>query len=205
MLDAGDMLYLPPRWAHDGVAAGGDCMTCSIGMRAPAAASWRTEVLQRMLGLRALDDDDPLYRDPRQPATRRARQRSRGACSAFAGDAVRGSAARAAAARARARRSAERAEAARCGSTAARRWRLRRPCSSTAAPACCYDEQHVFINGEPFSAAGRDAKLMSLADRRTLDAREVAALSEGARELLDTWAEAGWLHARDDTADGDRR
>ncbi len=31
------MLYLPPRWGHDGVAEGGDCMTCSIGFRAPAA------------------------------------------------------------------------------------------------------------------------------------------------------------------------
>ena len=35
-LDPGDMLYLPPGVPHDGVAAG-DCMTFSIGMRAPAA------------------------------------------------------------------------------------------------------------------------------------------------------------------------
>ena len=35
VLDAGDMLYLPPEWAHDGVAVGRDCMTYSIGMRAP--------------------------------------------------------------------------------------------------------------------------------------------------------------------------
>ncbi len=34
LLEPGDMLYLPPRWAHDGVAVG-ECMTCSIGFRAP--------------------------------------------------------------------------------------------------------------------------------------------------------------------------
>ncbi|MGH8191730.1 MAG: JmjC domain-containing protein [Rhodanobacteraceae bacterium] len=36
-LDPGDMLYLPPGVPHDGVAIG-ECMTFSIGMRAPAAA-----------------------------------------------------------------------------------------------------------------------------------------------------------------------
>ena len=38
-----------------------------------------------------------------------------------------------------------------------------------------YDERHVFINGESFRAAGRDATLARrLADRRRLDARSVA-------------------------------
>jgi 50S ribosomal protein L16 3-hydroxylase len=37
LLEAGDMLYLPPGWGHDGVAVGGDCMTASIGFRAPRA------------------------------------------------------------------------------------------------------------------------------------------------------------------------
>lgn len=35
-LEPGDMLYLPPGVPHDGVAVG-ECMTLSIGMRAPAA------------------------------------------------------------------------------------------------------------------------------------------------------------------------
>jgi 50S ribosomal protein L16 3-hydroxylase len=34
LLEPGDMLYLPPQVAHDGVAVG-DCMTISIGFRAP--------------------------------------------------------------------------------------------------------------------------------------------------------------------------
>ncbi|MBC7945169.1 MAG: cupin domain-containing protein [Burkholderiales bacterium] len=37
LLDCGDMLYLPPRYAHDGIAIG-ECITYSIGFRAPSAA-----------------------------------------------------------------------------------------------------------------------------------------------------------------------
>ncbi len=37
VLDPGDMLYLPPGVPHNGVATG-ECMTFSIGMRAPAAS-----------------------------------------------------------------------------------------------------------------------------------------------------------------------
>lgn len=35
VLEPGDMLYLPPHVAHEGVAIG-ECMTCSIGFRAPS-------------------------------------------------------------------------------------------------------------------------------------------------------------------------
>jgi len=35
VLEAGDMLYLPPHVAHDGIAADDECMTYSIGFRAP--------------------------------------------------------------------------------------------------------------------------------------------------------------------------
>lgn len=37
VLRPGDALYLPPRCAHDGIAVGGDCITYSIGFRAPDA------------------------------------------------------------------------------------------------------------------------------------------------------------------------
>lgn len=36
-LAPGDMLYLPPGWAHHGVSQTDDCMTYSIGFRAPSA------------------------------------------------------------------------------------------------------------------------------------------------------------------------
>ena len=44
LLEPGDMLYLPPKMAHWGIAVG-DCMTYSIGFRAPAAQELVTEFL----------------------------------------------------------------------------------------------------------------------------------------------------------------
>jgi 50S ribosomal protein L16 3-hydroxylase len=38
ILEPGDILYVPPLFAHDGVAVGDDCMTYSIGLRAPSRA-----------------------------------------------------------------------------------------------------------------------------------------------------------------------
>ena len=38
LLDAGDILYLPPGYAHHGFGVGDDCMTYSIGFRAPSRA-----------------------------------------------------------------------------------------------------------------------------------------------------------------------
>ena len=64
VLEPGDMLYLPPNYAHDGVAEGDDCMTLSIGFRSPSAA----EMAQGMLELAAEDMGDAQagarYRDP---------------------------------------------------------------------------------------------------------------------------------------------
>jgi len=44
ILEPGDMLYLPPNYAHDGVAVD-DCFTYSIGFRAPSAQQWVSEFL----------------------------------------------------------------------------------------------------------------------------------------------------------------
>jgi 50S ribosomal protein L16 3-hydroxylase len=38
VLDLGDILYLPPGIAHNGIAVGDDCMTYSVGFRAPSRA-----------------------------------------------------------------------------------------------------------------------------------------------------------------------
>jgi len=47
VLEPGDMLYLPPHYAHDGVAEG-ECMTYSIGFRAPAYQELGEAFLQFM-------------------------------------------------------------------------------------------------------------------------------------------------------------
>ena len=44
ILEPGDMLYLPPQYAHNGIAVG-DCMTYSIGFRAPSHQELITQFL----------------------------------------------------------------------------------------------------------------------------------------------------------------
>ena len=193
VLNPGDMLYLPPRWAHDGVAVG-ECMTYSIGFRQPA----RGEIAQELLGrlaeeARELVGDTP-YRDPSQPAVDKPAQVP-AAMRDFARDAL-----------ARALHDPQLLAMlmgewltdpksnvwfdppgdvgdAAAGVRLDRRTRM------------MYDDHHVFINGEGFSASGRDAGVMrKLADQRHLDARTVKALSGEAHALLQQWCEAGWIH-----------
>lgn len=61
ILEPGDILYVPPRFPHNGIALGDDCMTYSIGFRAPARAdllsAWCDDLLAGM-------DDDDRYEDP---------------------------------------------------------------------------------------------------------------------------------------------
>lgn len=60
VLEAGDMLYLPPQVAHWGIAVG-DCMTYSIGFRAPAVQELVTQFLTH---LQEKIDLPGLYQDP---------------------------------------------------------------------------------------------------------------------------------------------
>jgi len=67
VLEPGDMLYLPPGWGHDGVALG-ECMTLSVGFRAPS----RHELLAAWFADRAdtpPDGPDPRFADPGVPPT----------------------------------------------------------------------------------------------------------------------------------------
>ena len=60
VLNPGDMLYLPPKLAHWGIAIG-DCMTYSIGFRAPSAQELATQFLVFMQDRLHLEG---LYADP---------------------------------------------------------------------------------------------------------------------------------------------
>jgi len=190
VLEPGDLLYLPPRWAHDGDAVGGDCMTCSIGFRAPARGGLAAELVQRMADGW---DDDTLYRDPGQAATASPAAVPAG-LTAFATEAVQRLAAD------------PRALALALGEVLTepkpsvwfeeptRAWepgavRLDR------RTRMVYDSDHIFINGEGFRAGGADARLMrELADRRTLADSAVRRASAAAQALLGDWHDAGWLH-----------
>lgn len=61
ILEPGDMLYIPPGIAHNGVAVGKDCMTYSIGFRSPSRkeliGNWCEDLLPTL-------SDDDRYCDP---------------------------------------------------------------------------------------------------------------------------------------------
>ncbi|MFP5391225.1 MAG: JmjC domain-containing protein [Gammaproteobacteria bacterium] len=73
VLEPGDMLYLPPHYAHDGVAEG-ECMTYSIGFRAPSYQELGEAFLQFMAdsidlpGRYADPDLEPAKRPAEIPA-----------------------------------------------------------------------------------------------------------------------------------------
>lgn len=193
VLEPGDMLYLPPRWGHDGIAEGPDCMTCSVGFRTPMPTELAREVLQRMVDALDPPPDEPHYRDPAGSATETP-GRIPDALQQFAQRAVIDAL------------NDARSLACALGES------LTEPKANVwfdgggelpagqgvrldARSRMMYDTRHVFLNGESYRAGGRDATLMHrLADQRALGARDVARLGADARALLADWVEAGWLH-----------
>jgi 50S ribosomal protein L16 3-hydroxylase len=196
-LEAGDLLYLPPGWAHEGTAVGSDCMTASVGFRSPTADEIARAVLERVA--EALPEGGARYRDPRQPAAG-----TPAALPQPLADFARNAAQRALAA----------PGAIEC---ALGEW-LTEPKPQVWFQSCaravhvasvvldrrtriCYDARHVFVNGESFAARGRDAALVRrLADERRLGARDLDRLSPHARALIDEWIAAGWLHEQEATS-----
>ena len=192
VLDAGDMLYLPPRYAHDGVAMG-ECMTYSIGFRAPSRSELAGELLQRLAEDAADAVGESLYADPKQMAVAQSGEIpealvefSRKALEDALRDPL-------ALQRVLGEYLTEpkghvsfdggQTDGADGGLVLDRRTRM------------AYDAKHVFINGESFLASGRDAQLMRLlADDRVLRVADVKRLSAPAHELVQDWMEAGWLH-----------
>ncbi|MCJ0762641.1 cupin domain-containing protein [Variovorax terrae] len=192
VLEPGDMLYLPPRWAHDGIAEG-ECMTYSIGFRSPGRGELARELLQR------LADDAPelageaLYRDPRQEAVA-APGGIPVALQDFAREALQ-AALKDPLALPRALGESLTEPKAQVWFEAGRSPRLRRGVTLDRRTRMMFDAHHIFINGESYRASGRDAALMRrLADRRGLDAADLAAAGADALALLRSWCEAGWLH-----------
>ena len=197
LLEAGDMLYLPPDWAHDGVAVGGDCMTASIGFRAPRADELAQALLARLADAPAEARRAPRYRDPAQAATTTPAAMP-GALQRFAQDAVR-------------RAVTEPGAIARTlgewlTEPKAQVWFEASPAAMQNAGGVqldrrsrmAYDAQQVFINGESLRASGRDARLLqALADQGQLDGRAVRSASPAARALIDEWLANGWLRPAD--------
>lgn len=61
VLEPGDILYVPPGFAHNGTAVGDDCMTYSVGFRAPSRAELLGHYVDDLLDMMS---DDDRYGDP---------------------------------------------------------------------------------------------------------------------------------------------
>ena len=200
VLEPGDLLYLPPRYAHDGIAVG-ECMTYSVGFRIPNRAELARELLQRLAEEAEDEVGVSLYRDPDQPAVDQPAEippRMLEFAQNALQDALQDSRALARGLgeyltepkpnvwfEARSVPASDGQTLKTCGIQLDRRTRM------------MFDVHHVFINGESFSASGRDATLMrALANDRVLSGRDVAKLSTQALELLTSWCAAGWLEAK---------
>ena len=194
VLEPGDMLYLPPRYAHDGIAEG-ECMTYSIGFRIPNRGELAREVLQRL----AEDAEDQvgvsLYRDPKQPAVSQPGEIPPQMLE-FAQDALRGALQDPdALGRALGEYMTEPKASVWFDASDEPTESLGESIRLDRRTKMMFDARHIFINGESFRAGGRDATLMRrLADERALTLKDVGRASAEARALLQTWCEAGWLH-----------
>jgi len=194
VLESGDLLYLPPGWAHDGTALT-PCLTYSIGFRAPAAQELAVGYLQ------FLEDRiqrSGVYRDPglapqgnparlgeellaRYAHMLRGLPGSRTEVSEFLGRHLSEPKAHVRFARpARPR-----------GMRGFARAIEKRGLALAGATIMLYRGNRFFINGESVTVGNDRALLARLADRRALDPGILPA--EGTLELLYTWYRSGYL------------
>lgn len=197
VLEPGDMLYLPPHYAHEGVAIG-ECMTYSVGFRAPAWQALGEAFLQFMADSIELPG---RYADPDlQPSAHPAKiseamliaaDRSlskvtptRDDIAIFLGEYL----------------SEPKAtlffdppakplSAARFAASAkAKGIRLHRK------TRMLYHGAHIFINGESFQSSRRDKSiLIKLADQRELESSILGNGSQDLKDSLYDWYEQGWV------------
>jgi 50S ribosomal protein L16 3-hydroxylase len=197
VLHPGDMLYLPPHYAHDGIAEG-ECMTYSVGFRAPAFQELGEAFLQFM------SDSIDLpgrYADPELAPVKHPAEIGRAMLdkvsaelnkvrftdddiAIFLGEYLsEPKASTYFSPPARPLSVAKFAQAA-----------AKRGVSLSRKTQMLYRGKHVFVNGESF-AVGRDDKavLHALADSRRLAGTSTVDASPDVKEALYTWYQDGWL------------
>ena len=202
VLEPGDMLYLPPHCAHDGVALD-ECMTYSIGFRAPKRGELAGELLQRLADDALQSAGAALYRDASQPAVSDAAEIppevlefARQALLAAINDPI----------------ALKRVLGEYLSEPKANVWfdeaRGEQPQAAHSDTGIrldrrtkmLVDDQHIFINGETLRASVRDTALFKqLANDRVLDSHQLMRASVGAKSLMQSWLEAGWTQHRADS------
>lgn len=216
LLEAGDMLYLPPGWAHDGDAVGGECMTCSVGFRSASRGELVRETLLRLADAvgDALQDGlsrkasplapaDPLcalYGDPSQPATITPGEVPQALRTFTMRSVLQAVKDTGALDRALGEYLSEPKPQVYFDAPDAQQWDARWLVAQQNGvqldPRSCmlYDERHVFLNGESWHVGGTDALLLRrLADARTLSALDLRKASKALRQQAEQWLEDGWL------------
>lgn len=198
VLAPGDMLYLPPHVAHDGVAVDA-CTTYSIGFRAPAASELVTEFFTRLA-----DDVDLAgrYADPRLAATRAPGRVPSDlvdyACDAIArvkwsrDDVAQFVGAHASTPKANVVFDAPDRPLA---PAAFARAATRRGVVLDPRTILLYDARRFYINGEVTTADAPSAQVLRrLADRRGLDADALRSPGASLVRRLHDWHRSGFLH-----------
>jgi 50S ribosomal protein L16 3-hydroxylase len=197
ILEPGDMLYLPPHYAHDGDALG-ECMTYSIGFRAPTYQELGEAFLQFM----ADSIDLPgRYVDAELAPSRHPAEINRAMLSRIAAELAKV-------------RFSEDDIAIFLGEylsepksnvvfdSPARPMGLARFAQSASKRGIVlsrktrmlYRGTHVFINGESFKVGKEDKiPLALLADARRLEGERIAAASSDVLEAFHLWYEDGWI------------
>ncbi|WP_333842903.1 cupin domain-containing protein [Limnohabitans sp.] len=193
VLDPGDMLYLPPRYAHEGIAQG-ECMTYSVGFRVPQTGDLARELLVRLSEGAEDTAGGDLYKDASQAAVSHPAQVPQG-LNEFARLALQKSL--------KDPKALQRALGEYLTEPKANVYfemgdapHQLKSVYLDRRSKMMYDAQHIFLNGESWRAAGKDAVLMrQLANQRCLSAEDLAKASADAVSLLLEWCDDGWLHA----------
>ena len=197
VLEPGDMLYLPPQYAHDGVAEG-ECMTYSIGFRAPSFQELGEAFLQFM----ADSIDLPgRYADPELEPAKNPAEIPRHMLATIAEEMNKV-------------RFTEEDVTIFLGEHMSEpkhnvfftgpakpltMGRFAEAVSKRGAvlslkTLMLYRGKHVFINGESFAVGRADKLLLDvLANERALSGDAAASASDDVMEALYTWYQDGWI------------
>ena len=190
LLAPGDMLYLPPHYAHEGVAEG-ECMTYSIGFRTPERREMAAELLSRITEQEHAGAPQ-RYRDPAQAATAKPAQIPN-ELQQFALQSVQSLLQQP--------RDLNCALGELLTEPKPQVWFAAQDCQRRLHAVyldkktrMLYDADFVFINGESWRCRGDDARsLRQLADQRQLN--DLSGISPELDALIRDWVQAGWLHS----------
>lgn len=198
ILEPGDMLYLPPQYAHDGIAIG-ECMTYSVGFRAPSYQELGEGFLQFLaesieLPGRYADPDARFSSSPAQiggdmlarVATHLSAIRfDESDIAIFLGEYL---------SEPKANVFFDPPEKALSGSVFAQR-AIKHGIRLSRKTRMLYTAQLVFINGESFRVSRTDQKILrQLADNRQLAGSDIRNAGKDVMETFHQWYIDGWVH-----------